>query len=334
VDPVARTVSDWFDIAVEGTLASASVDPDNGRLALGISGPFALLEYDLPGGAGPHPMASGSGPIAQLYRFEPYNTAVRHDGHLLVQRGLLSVDPNTGIRSGVPPPILDGNSSGPLYPDPLTGESIADTQNGIYLHASDFSSSRRLGDSVGRMAAYDFVSRKLYGVGDNVVNVLDVATGALQTIPSASDDLRKVASCFLAHTSVSNGQGALYLESATSGPIVPPASLCGCFKFEFATGNVTPFACIPDQTRDGRLLVSTENAVNVVDPDTGTPTPFSRAPDHGRGFPIPVAIRSSLAIDPRRDRIWVSVVYNDFGPLPQRYFVIDPFNGDRALVSD
>jgi hypothetical protein len=333
-EPATETLSTWFDITVSGTLTSAAVDADGARLAVGIAGPFALEVYDLPGGAGPGSLMFGSGPMTDLFRAEAYDTAVMQDGHLLVQRGLFSVDPSTGIRRPVSPPTLGGFGPARLYPDPLTGEFIAVTAGGTFRLARDFSSSTRLGDSLGGVPASDFANRKMYAVGDGVINVLDVGTGALQSIPAASDSLQSVVACMVGLASASSHQGVLYLEAFANVPGPPPInSTCGCFKYDLVSGEVDPFVCTPQETRDGRLL-SAGAGVSIVDPETGTETPFSRAPDHGRGFPIPVGIRSSLAVDPRRDRIWVSNVNSDISPEPQRYFVIDPFNGDRALVSD
>jgi hypothetical protein len=340
IDPSAKVVTPLFEIQPNGTLQSAAVDASDGRLGVVMTSPFSLQAYDFSDGHAA-PITFGAGPTLVQNRNYPVSTFTTPDGLLFLMEPGLLVDPDTGVTTSAQfPALIEGTEAW----DPVAGALYVSATEGVYQVNPENGSSRRVGDALGYGAvAYDASSHSLYGLGSQT---MDTATGA--TRPGLSSaNLTNINGCGIETARVSPDGKSIRITSYPTAPgPVGNGSICGCMDYDIATGAVTRLEnsqaptsfCAAIFAPDGRLFQMNADELDVVDPATRVATPFSRAPDHGRGFPLPNLNQLgnySIAPDPRRDRLWLTLIANEFTPgIPDYYFVIDPFNGDRVLVSD
>jgi hypothetical protein len=287
------------------------------------------------------------------YRNFPLSLFPTASGKLVAsQSGSIVVDDETGAQELLPASLRTTQPFVQIYgmpnaaSDSDTGAIFASTDQGVYRVDADLGVTTRIGDGIGSVIAYDARTHTLYGIDgvNGQKNVaMDTTTGAVRALPP-STDLTHV--CPILQASVSGDGKYIDMYTSMTAPFPPPPDnqFCNCVRFDLSTVRLTNLSvsgCPRTAVSDGRFVRFMNDGIDVVDPIAGTSMPFSQSPGHGRGFPFPNDPSQTWAIasEPRRDRWWLGLLPlgNAGGPgaigTHDYFFVIDPYNGDRVLVS-
>jgi hypothetical protein len=285
------------------------------------------------GGSHSDDFAVPGGPVLTGFRDVPFTGAVLADGRLVVldlfTGATVLLDPATGQRRSLQLP-----TPGVISSDPSTGGIFVSNSDGLYRVDENFESASRIAvlNGIGGWFASDPSRNMAYGFSLDGIIALDTATGQVHTIHVSAAFTSSYAGSLnnpMILSSVSPDHNTVFYWSSgghTGG---------GCFEFDLTTGDMSQYPeCQMLAAPDGRLVsLHIEGEVYIVDPETTAATVFSSAPLHGRGFALIGGPANAFVADPRRDRWWVvTATYDPSGP--NRYFAIDPFSGDRVLVSD
>jgi hypothetical protein len=344
IDPAAQSVTPLFEFEPHAELQAAAIDAAGARIGVVTTNPFSFVTYDLPSGRAT-PLMPVPALVTNQFRDLAFNTYVTPSGKLLVSDDIV-VSPDTGARKLVPFTSAEGNQ-GAEASDPDTGLLYLSTAAGVYRVDPETHEATRLGDAMGYVLAYDPPRHTLYGLDNTTTYVMNTLTGTVQSAPNSSD-LMAVINCNPVIVRVSADGTHLNIASGGTSPgfIPRPPFTCGCEEYEVATGNVVSAPnqqsgfwgyCESVEVPDGRLVQFNGDELDVLDRTTAARTPFSQAPNIGRGMPlVNQGGNWSVTPDPRRDRWWLSVIPQDSvaETTNNYYFMIDPYNGDRVLVSE